>query len=221
MGYLCILTGHRSVALTNMTKESVASCVSWNRGKKYQVLVDEHKTSRSFSQAAFILNREEIGWLRNLSEGTCCMEGRSSRYVFHTVQGKQMEKPSISLRLAWRDSGMQGGISFNQIRSSVSTQASQHLTEKERKQVAKSMCHDPSTAERFYVALPDKETSYRTRKLRMKALRMASAKPSQEDKTSSDEQEAPSAGTSRCYVKLARLSQPTAEYYLNTLNSVL
>lgn len=39
LGYLCILTGHRSIAMTNMTKESVAGCVSWNRGKLYQVLV--------------------------------------------------------------------------------------------------------------------------------------------------------------------------------------
>lgn len=141
--------------------------------------------------------------------------------MFHTVQGKQIEKPSICLRLAWRDCGMQGGITFNQIRSSVSTQASQHLSEKERKQVAKSMCHDPVTAERFYVALPDKETSYRTRKLRLKALSLASANPSEENCSSADEQEATSTRISKCYVRLTRVSQATAEHHLNNeLNSV-
>ena len=43
-----------------------------------------------------------------------------------------------------------------------------------RKDVAKSMCHDVNTAERFYVALPDKEAAYNARKLRMKALTLDS-----------------------------------------------
>ncbi|KAK2814270.1 hypothetical protein Q5P01_000655 [Channa striata] len=52
------------------------------------------------------------------------------------------------------------------------------------------MCHDPSMAERFYVALPDKERNYEIRKLRMKALKMAAAKPYQEDEISIDEEDA-------------------------------
>ena len=52
-------------------------------------------------------------------------------------------------------------------------QATNFLSEKERRQVAKAMCHNPETAERFYVALPDKEASYRTRVLRIKALQLA------------------------------------------------
>lgn len=35
------------------------------------------------------------------------------------------------------------------------------------------MCHDPKTAERFYVSLPDKNQCYTTRKLRLKALKSA------------------------------------------------
>lgn len=43
------------------------------------------------------------------------------------------------------------------------------------------MCHDPSTAERFHVALPDKVTGHESRRLRLKALKMAVAKPSEKD----------------------------------------
>ncbi|CAL8256871.1 unnamed protein product [Merluccius merluccius] len=81
---------------------------------------------------------------------------------------------------------MKGTINFTKIRSSVSTQANQYLSEKERKQVAKAMCHDARTAERFYVALPDKVTGYETRRLRLKALKMAVAEPSEEDESNTD-----------------------------------
>ncbi|KAF1385156.1 hypothetical protein PFLUV_G00127750 [Perca fluviatilis] len=80
----------------------------------------------------------------------------------------------------------------NQIRSSASIQASQHLSEKERKQVAKTMCHDPTTADRFYVALPDKD-----RNLRLKVLKSALDRDEDEDKeeekgsTSSSAEEPP------------------------------
>ncbi|XP_038550420.1 uncharacterized protein LOC119891063, partial [Micropterus salmoides] len=191
MGYLCILTGHRSVVLTNMTKENVVNFVCWNHGKRFQVLVDDHKTMQSFGQAAFNLNEEEFRWLENLANCKCSPQGQASDYVFHTTLGKQIGKAGNFLHLAWVDCGMKGTISFNKIRSSVSTQANQYLSEKERKQVAKAMCHDPSTAERFYVALPDKVTGYETRRLRLKALKMAIAKPSEEDEkitdTSSDD----------------------------------
>lgn len=53
------------------------------------------------------------------------------------------------------------------------SQAKKHLSEKERVDVAKSMCHDPGTAERFYVSLPDKTQSFATRKLRLKAMKSA------------------------------------------------
>ncbi|KAM3585381.1 uncharacterized protein V6R79_016410 [Siganus canaliculatus] len=91
MGYLTILTGHRSIVLVNMTCEHVFQADSWSGGRKCRIL------------------------------------------------------------------------------------AKTHLTEKERKQVAQAMCHDPATAEKFYVALPDKNMGYETRNLRLKALKEAAA----------------------------------------------
>ncbi|XP_042361647.1 uncharacterized protein LOC121957188 isoform X1 [Plectropomus leopardus] len=47
------------------------------------------------------------------------------------------------------------------------------------------MCHDPTTADKFYVALPDKIMAYETRMLRLKALRMSeSHMEHDEDETS-------------------------------------
>ena len=39
LGYLCILTGHRSIVFTNLTNENVINCESWNHGKRFLVLV--------------------------------------------------------------------------------------------------------------------------------------------------------------------------------------
>ncbi|KAM3619670.1 uncharacterized protein V6R79_011633 [Siganus canaliculatus] len=91
MGYLTILTGHRSIVLVNMSCENVFQADSWSGGRKYRIL------------------------------------------------------------------------------------AKTHLSEKERKQVAQAMCHDPLTAEKFYVALPDKNMGYETRNLSLKALKEAAA----------------------------------------------
>ncbi|KAM7386012.1 hypothetical protein PAMA_008908 [Pampus argenteus] len=122
MAYLCVISGHRSVVLTNMTKEHVANADQWNNGTRFQVL------------------------------------------------GCKLSKPSKFLHLAWSDAGLKGPVSFTLIRSSVATQAERHLSETERRKVARAICHDPTTAERFYVALPTRESAYENRKLRMKAL---------------------------------------------------
>ncbi|KAM8749867.1 uncharacterized protein AB9X84_014519 [Acanthopagrus schlegelii] len=170
MGYLCIISGHRSVVLTNMTKEHVANADQWNNGTRFQVLVDEHKSVKSFGQASLVLNCVEFSWLRWFHDGKCCPRGKDSANIFHTFQGCRLTKPSNFLHLAWTDAGLKGPVSFNLIRSSVATQAERHLSETERRKVARAMCHDPSTAERFYVALPTRESAYENRRLRMKAL---------------------------------------------------
>lgn len=46
--------------------------------------------------------------------------------------------------------------------------------------MTKFMCRDPHTAERFYVSLPDKETWYQARKLRLKALQISVAEPNED-----------------------------------------
>ncbi|XP_034722279.1 uncharacterized protein LOC117941332 [Etheostoma cragini] len=118
----------------------------------------------------------------------CCKPGQECEFVFHTASGRQLQKPLGFLNAALVDAGMQGNITFTQIRSSVSTQASKHLSEKERKQVAKEMCHDPSTAERFYVALPDKVNGYKTRRLRLKAMESALDEDDELETSSSGEE---------------------------------
>ncbi|XP_071319573.1 uncharacterized protein [Trachinotus anak] len=191
MGYLCIISGHRSVVLTSMLKEHVANADQWNNGTRFQVLVDEHKSVRTFGQASLVLNCVEFSWLRWLHDGKCCIGRKDSANIFHTFQGCRISKPSNFLHLAWIDAGLKGPVSFNLIRSSVATQAERHLSETERRKVARAMCHDPTTAERFYVALPSRESAYDSRRLRMKALKCEKrkAKAKRQSKVCDDEEE--------------------------------
>lgn len=39
MGYISILTGHRSVVLVNMSSEQVQHAESWSNGTKFRILV--------------------------------------------------------------------------------------------------------------------------------------------------------------------------------------
>lgn len=55
--------------------------------------------------------------------------------------------------------------------------------------MAKGMCHDPETAERFYVLLPDKKTGVKRRKLRLQALKMAADESDDESSTTSSDGE--------------------------------
>ncbi|MEQ2188217.1 hypothetical protein GOODEAATRI_012785, partial [Goodea atripinnis] len=105
-----------------MTKDTVSSADSWKNDTRFRILVDEHKTVRSFGQAALFLSKEEYGWLERLIKTSCCTMASRCEFVFHTVNGNQIFKPVNLLQEAWVDAGLKGTVNFTQIRSSVSTQ---------------------------------------------------------------------------------------------------
>uniref|UniRef100_A0AAV2M2N7 Uncharacterized protein n=1 Tax=Knipowitschia caucasica TaxID=637954 RepID=A0AAV2M2N7_KNICA len=174
LGYLAIVTGHRAVVFHHTTKESVHNADSWKSGTRFQVLVDDHKTTKTFGQASILLDRQEYNWLRLLATGAFCQEECSeAENIFHTRSGAPIRQGTEIMNRAWAAAGLRGSINFNKIRSSVATQANEQLTEKERRRVARAMCHDPATASKFYVVLPNGERQYQDRLLRMKALCLA------------------------------------------------
>ncbi|XP_028254363.1 uncharacterized protein LOC114430242 [Parambassis ranga] len=192
MGYLCVLTGHRSVVMTNMTKENVLNAERTKHG--FHITVDEHKTVRTYGQASLFVTTTEHSWLRKLIEILSVQKIHDDcSYVFASIRGNQIVKPVHFLQAAWRDAGLGGIITFNKIRSSASTQASKYLTVEEKEKLAKAMCHDTKTAERFYVALPDKKEASKVRDLRLRAMNMAMADVEErsptEDETTEDEDE--------------------------------
>ncbi|XP_071377952.1 uncharacterized protein [Centroberyx affinis] len=167
LGYLAVLTGHRPVVFACMTKLEVLEAD--NEGEKYIVWVAEHKTQRSFGHALIPLYKVEHEWLSrlaNISDAVCS----KTPFLFHRRDGKQLTKPGSLLQMAWNDAGLAGAITFNRIRSSVSSQAKKHLNQDERAKVATAMCHDVGTAEKFYCPVQDLAEAFGVRGLRMKAL---------------------------------------------------
>uniref|UniRef100_A0AAV2M9Q2 Uncharacterized protein n=1 Tax=Knipowitschia caucasica TaxID=637954 RepID=A0AAV2M9Q2_KNICA len=180
LGYLAIVTGHRAVVFHHVTKESVQEADSWKSGTRFQVLVDDHKTSRTFGQASLVLERQEFNWLRVLATGEVCTEEcREVDNIFHSPSGGPIRQVSELINRAWAAAGLGGSISFNKIRSSVSTQANDHLTEEERRRVARAMCHDPATASKFYVALPNGESQTRPTPLALSLPALSQPPPAQ------------------------------------------
>ncbi|KAI3366574.1 hypothetical protein L3Q82_009183 [Scortum barcoo] len=113
MGYLCVISGHRAVVLTNMLVDHVFAADSWRDGRRFQILVDEHKTVKSFGQASLVLNAREFDWVKRLAEGKCCPPGREGNNVFHTVLGGPIMKPNSFLHMAWvDDAGCRGTVNF-------------------------------------------------------------------------------------------------------------
>lgn len=56
MGYLCIISGHRSVVLTSLTKEHVANADQWNNGTRFQVLVSSPSSFGVLAYVAMVLD---------------------------------------------------------------------------------------------------------------------------------------------------------------------
>lgn len=56
MGYLCVISGHRSVVLTSMTKEHVANADQWNDGTRFQILVSSPSFFSVLAYLAMVLD---------------------------------------------------------------------------------------------------------------------------------------------------------------------
>ncbi|XP_041835271.1 uncharacterized protein LOC121635921 [Melanotaenia boesemani] len=103
MGYLSVLTGHRSSIFTSMRVQHVFNADSWEEGQKWQILIEEHKTAKTFGLASIALVAEEYNWMKLLAGGVCCPDGPKSPFVFHTVLGGMIHKPNLMLASAWRE----------------------------------------------------------------------------------------------------------------------
>ncbi|CAL8310176.1 unnamed protein product [Lota lota] len=151
-GYLAIVSGHRPVVFTSMRMIELIDAEY--KDDKYVVWVKDHKTQKSFGHATLPMYAEEYRWLRDVADLVHDLFPESD-LVFERRDGKPVTKLNQLLRNAWKHAGLSGDITFNMVRSSVSTQAKKHLTAEERSRVATSMCHDVATAEKFYRPVPE------------------------------------------------------------------
>ncbi|KAG9259461.1 hypothetical protein AMEX_G27981 [Astyanax mexicanus] len=167
-GYLAVLTGHRPIVFCNITKADLLEAEKDPLGRTL-VWVARHKTDRAFGNAHLALLPKEADWLRGLAEISSLYGGEQCPYIFQW-NGKQVQKLNRMLRAAWQVAGMTGDIAFSLIRTSIAIEAKKHLSHSDRLLVCNSMCHDISTAERFYTDVPNLSEVFRIRDLRTQAL---------------------------------------------------
>ncbi|XP_078032272.1 uncharacterized protein LOC144467481 isoform X2 [Epinephelus lanceolatus] len=86
------------------------------------------------------------------------------------MEGKEHRKLGLLLNAAWSNAGLTSSVTFNQIHSSVSSQARRQLSKDEFGWVVAAMCHDVATAEKYDCALPFIKEAMEVCSLRMKAL---------------------------------------------------
>ncbi|XP_014832612.1 PREDICTED: uncharacterized protein LOC106910487 [Poecilia mexicana] len=145
------LYGHRAGVMTHLKVEEMDEAKrEFNPGDPGYVLnIQHHKTNRAFGHAQVFLTAEEFGWLeawmqiRARLQPTCDL-------VFFNTNGRMIEKLSKFTRAAWRELGMPGSPSLTDLRTAVATMARDSQTSEVRKEMARLMCHDTSTADRFY-----------------------------------------------------------------------
>ncbi|XP_030274543.1 uncharacterized protein LOC115582622 isoform X2 [Sparus aurata] len=169
-GYIISTTGHRKGVVVNMTTKEVNEAEKTTQGARI-IRVGQHKTQRHFGEAAVPLNPSEYSWLQRYNLLRHSIEGgKEASTFFHTTSGGVLLRLSEYFKEAWKRMGLGTPPTFNMLRSSVATYAKRHLGDSAYKKVATFMCHDASTAKRFYHAEDPAEVTLKSRELSMMAI---------------------------------------------------
>ncbi|XP_033969517.1 uncharacterized protein LOC117469244 [Trematomus bernacchii] len=152
--YLASLYGHRLGVFLNMTDVQVSQAVHGPEKDDYLIKVEEHKTNESFGTAKLLLTDKEYGWLIDLIQlKTKLAKGKPmSKYVFFNTTFSQDRNLTKYLQRAWLEMQLRGIPTFTSLRSAIATFARDRHGEdsQERKSMARLMCHDTATSDKFY-----------------------------------------------------------------------
>ncbi|XP_076852287.1 uncharacterized protein LOC143505579 isoform X2 [Brachyhypopomus gauderio] len=149
--YLSCIYGHRTGVYQNLQVEEVLQAKHHPEMDVYLINVESHKTNETFGVAQLLLTAEEYGWFRSyikLRNGL--PGGKISKFFFSNSTPNTCKNLNEYLQHAWQQMKLPGKPKFTDIRSSIATHARNELDPKEREMVAHFMCHNTSTANKFY-----------------------------------------------------------------------
>ncbi|XP_052002628.1 uncharacterized protein LOC127657771 isoform X1 [Xyrauchen texanus] len=105
-----------------------------------------------FGPAQIAVTREEYEWMQRFLKIRRRLPGGSTaQYFFFTSTPNVCKKLVTYFRSAWKAMGLPGSPNFTDIRTSIASHAKFTHSEDNRMKIAKFMCHDVQTADRFYV----------------------------------------------------------------------
>ncbi|XP_016373395.1 uncharacterized protein LOC107712588 [Sinocyclocheilus rhinocerous] len=149
--YWASIYGHRGGVFQNLTIKEVEDSRKTVTEDKFVINISAHKTNQAFGPAQLALDQEEYGWLQQfLSLRSTLVGGKNAHYFFFTSKLSSCKNLNQYFQEAWRSMGLPGMPTFTDLRTSIATHAKNTHCPENRHKVAQFMCHDTSTADRFY-----------------------------------------------------------------------
>ncbi|ROL50898.1 hypothetical protein DPX16_3532 [Anabarilius grahami] len=149
--YLACIYGHHGGVFQNMTIAEVEAAKTGSKEGCFVINISTHKTNQAFGAAQLALSGEEYGWLTDfLDIRPYSVGGETANYFFFTSKPSSCKNLNQYFQEAWAGMGLPGSPTFTDIRTSIATHAKNSHTPGDRQKVAQFMCHDTSTADRFY-----------------------------------------------------------------------
>ncbi|XP_048046191.1 uncharacterized protein LOC125268125 [Megalobrama amblycephala] len=134
-----------------MTIAEVEAAKTGSQEGCFMINISTHKTNQAFGAAQLALSGEEYGWLADfLDMRPYLVGGEHAHYFFFTSKPSSCKNLNQYFQEAWAGMGLPGSPTFTDIRTSIASHAKNLHTSGDRQKVAQFMCHDTSTADRFY-----------------------------------------------------------------------
>ncbi|XP_073730820.1 uncharacterized protein [Misgurnus anguillicaudatus] len=150
----------------------------------YLINISLHKTNQAFGPAQLSLTPEEYSWFRRFLEMRDNLVGEPDAiHFFYTSTPNPCKNLDNHFQAAWVLMGLPGKPTFTDLQTSIATHARNTHSSSNRTKVAKFMCHDTSTADKFYAMNLSAKQAVEHRRLFEEALcgeEVSPAKPSEE-----------------------------------------
>ncbi|XP_051741200.1 uncharacterized protein LOC127507812 [Ctenopharyngodon idella] len=149
--FLASIYGHRGGVYQNMTIQEVEGARKSTSEKSYVINIESHRTNQAYGPAQVALLEEEYEWsrrflaLRNKLPG-----GKAAKHFFFTSTPNPCKNLNSYFQEAWKEMKLPGCPTFTDLRTSIASHAKYTRGEEDRMKVAKFMCHDVRTADKFY-----------------------------------------------------------------------
>ncbi|XP_013884095.1 uncharacterized protein LOC106532549 [Austrofundulus limnaeus] len=149
--YIHCLYGHRPGVLVNLTVSEVKAARrdAGPDAEGFVINVEEHKTTKTFGMAQTYLTKEEFAWLERWVELRTRLNPPNDYFIW-TMSQTAVKTMGKNLKTVWEEMQLPGSPTFTDIRTAVTTYARNTQNKEVRAQMARLMCHDISTAEKFY-----------------------------------------------------------------------
>ncbi|XP_032403169.1 uncharacterized protein LOC116709038 isoform X2 [Xiphophorus hellerii] len=135
--YLISLYGHRAGVITNLTTEEVLEAARGSVSSSPGVVLN------------VFLTHEELGWIQRWMEIRARLRPQCD-LVFFNTNHQHVSTITAFARNAWAAMLLPGRPSLTDIRTAVATMCRNTHSSDVRTQMARVMCHDTRTADRFY-----------------------------------------------------------------------